>query len=75
MWSECMRRIDCNFKSVDVKDERKEMGMSSQYSLENATRKGRLGDAIHSFRLRTIVDHTRSYRPLHFTCDNGNGYP
>ncbi len=50
MWSECMRRIDCSFKSVDVKDERKEMGMSSQYSLEDATRMGRLGDAIHSFR-------------------------
>ena len=47
------------FKSVDVKDERKGMGMSSQYSPEDATRKGRLGrsislavcgDAIHSFR-------------------------
>ena len=43
MWSDCMRRVDCNFKSVDVKDERKEMGMSSQNSLEDATRKGGLG--------------------------------
>ena len=43
MWSECMRRVECGVESVDVKDERKEMGTSSLINLQDATKKGRLG--------------------------------
>ena len=41
-------RLQGGMVGVDVEDERKEMGMRSLNSLEDATRKGGLGDAIHS---------------------------
>ena len=44
MWSECMRRVDCGVESVDVKDERKEGGMSSQLMLKWGA--GRLGGRV-----------------------------